>query len=561
MVLCEIIWESGTEWITGIVWGDCQSRWAGGVDIAQTFIDTREGYFLITLDFNGWIQRFTTKIKGEIDSLAVPNSDGDDLFFDGLIQNNIEVASSLDLYSMRQTLGSVRVELINKDRFQDNEKHHYLDGGIGEVHLWTPGLDWTDIEDKPIFRGTFRKEYHDKFIYSFTLEDTSKSKFRQLPRNVINTDTWPNHRTEGGGGSVAGKPQALIFGDWPKGVPLLCNSTTNYKYMAGIGVVNSENADYATGTENVYDKNGDIITAGGSPVGYTFYPDENDSEGNIVAFFDFTSDQIDNEPLSCSIQGLTDGSGEYTGTAGTLIEHPSDILYYLLGLHSNFDTAEISVQTLRTMRSALPGWRFASIINKISEGVDIFDRILAQCQCARVQRWGKTGVLSLNMDDPLSTGHIHKFDLIGRTVRISKTPYEQLCNNLRVFYGLNPTTGKWEGEFVIDRTNDPDCKKSYWAYGEQPQKELQLADVQLEWVARACASRYLKFRCFRHDLVECSVPYGEGWDSLEGDGGLLTIEEGASLDGEGWVDEPCLLLSRRFREGLVHQIWWKVDWK
>ena len=174
-------------------------------DIAAAFRDSREAYFLITLDFNGWIQRFTTKLRGEINSLAVPNSGGNDLFFDGLIQNNLEVGASLDLYSMRQTLGTVRVDLINKHRFQDNEKHHHLDGGIGEVHLWTPGLDWTDIEPYPISRGTFRKEYHDKFTYSFTLEDTSKSKFHQLPRHIINNDTWSTHRTEGSGGSVASK--------------------------------------------------------------------------------------------------------------------------------------------------------------------------------------------------------------------------------------------------------------------------------------------------------------------------------------------------------------------
>ena len=526
-------------------------------DIAAAFRENNEAYFLVTLDFNGWIQRFTNKLRGEINSLAIPNSGGNDLFFDGLIQNQLIVGSTLDLYSMRQTLGSVRVDLINKHRFQDNEKHHHLDGGIGEIHLWTPGLDWIDIENKPIFRGTFRKEYHDKFTYSFTLEDISKSKFKTLPENIIDDNTWPTHRTEGGGGSVASKTEPLIFGDWPKGIPLLCVHTTDFVYLAGMGVVNSADADYTATTENVYDKDGSVIDA----AGYIFYPGAVDGEGNAVATFDFTGDQAASEPLSCSIQGLTDGSGEYTGTAGTLIEHPSDNLHYLIALDSNFDSDEISIQTLRTMRSLLSGWKFATIINSSTEGINITDRLLIECQCARVQRWGKTGVLALNMDAPLSTGRIHKFDLIGRTVTISKSPYENLCNNLRVFYGLNPSTGKWEGEFVIDRMNDPESEKSYWAYGEQPQQELQLADVQLEWVAWACANRWLQFRRFRHDIVECDVPYGEGWDCLEGDGGLLTIEEGASLDGEGWVDELCLLLSRQFGNGLIRQTWWRVDWK
>ena len=44
------------------------------------------------------------------------------------------------------------------------------------------------------------------------------------------------------------------------------------------------------------------------------------------------------------------------------------------------------------------------------------------------------------------------------------------------------------------------------------------------------------------------LPYGIGFDLLEGDGVQLTIPEGSSLDGSGWVDEKFLVFGRAFND-------------
>ena len=516
-------------------------------DIAGKFCDSDEMYFLVELDFDGWVQRFSTK------NIAVPNEDGDDLFFQGLIMNSLSMGSSIDLYSLRQSISSVSISIANKMRFQDNEKQLVLDNGIGRIWAWTEGLDWVDIEERPIFIGTFRKDRHDKFSYDFELVDLSESKFKQLPFNIVDDSTFATHRKEGGGGSVSGLPQPMVFGDWPKGVPLLCVDTAGFRYLAGVGVVDSTEADYDAAAEYVWDKDGATIAT----ANYVFYPSAVDAQGNLISDFDFTGDQAASEPLSCSIRGLTDGSGEYTGTAGSLLEHPADIVHYLLRLYTNFDMDEISVETLKTMRSLLPGYKFATIINDFVAGVDVIDRIFNQCQCVRIQRNGRIGSLTIDLSG-VETGRIHKFNLVGRTVSVGKTPYASLCNNLRVFYAFNPTTGNWEGQFVLNRENNPDCEKSYYDYGEQPLTDLQLIDVQLEFVARACAGRYIAMRAFRHDVVECNVTYCDGWDVLEGDVGLLTVEEGPSLDGNGWIDERFILLEKKYMQGYIQLRWWRI---
>lgn len=294
-----------------------------------------------------------------------------------------------------------------------------------------------------------------------------------------------------------------------------------------------------------------------NPALYTFYPGINDGQGNVVALFDFTEELTANEPLSCSMQGLVDGSGEITGTVGTLIEHPADIIHYLFLNHTDLALDQIDVGSIRTMRSLLPGLKFAVLINQLADGDGIIDRILSQCQCSRIHRGGKAGIMTFDIE-AVQIERYKRFDLIGRTVKISKSPEDLLCNNLEVFYNLNPVSGQWEGSFTKDKSNNRDCELSYFQYGKWPQKELYLTDVQVLASAALCADRFLKMRAFRHDLLEISVPYWEGIDVLEGDGGLLTVEEGSSFDGEGWVNESFILLERKLQFNTIWQKWWRI---
>jgi len=529
--------------------------------ISDALKKTQEPRLLVELYFDGLIIRYTLARWGNI---SVPYSGYDERLFEGLITNNLNVKSSFEWRNFKYSIANVPITIWNKERLQDHEKTRRLDGGIGKIYLWTDGLDWTDIDPEGlIFRGVFKKEWHDKYSYSFNLVDDSDTKFRLLPETTINTDTFPLHRTEeGGAGSVAGMPQPLLYGDWTKGIPLknvkYDTTTPDYEYLACVGVVKSSEAEYNAGTEFVYTSTDSTV----NPANYTFYPGGLDGQGHVVAYFDFgANDQTTSEPLHCSIRGLTDGSGEITGTAGTLIEHPSHIIEHLLRYHTGLNPLndEIDFQSIKTMASILPGLKFATIINQSVSGVDVVDRILSECRCARIPRQKGLGIMTFDLD-AVRTGIIKRtIDVVDRTIRISKTPDNRVCNNLRVSYGLNPMSGQYEGEVIYDWTNNSDCESSYYQYGERPQVELRLSDVQAEYVARYLAKRYLDIYTFRHDIAIIEVPYWTGWDIIEGDAGQLTLEEGSSHTGTGWINEEFILIERQFKPVTIRQTWWRVD--
>lgn len=517
--------------------------------IADALAKAREVFFLVEIDFEGLIARWAIR------DISVADSAGADRKFEAAILQPFDVATNFDIRVPRYSMNAVSMQVQNKGRLQDELSRRRLDGARGRIYAWCDGLTWQDIEPAcRIFQGAFVADEYDRHTYSFHLADEALSKFHSLPGTTINADTWPSHRTEGGGGSVAGLPQALVFGDWPKGVPLRCVDTAAFKYGGLAGVAKSVDADYTAATKAAYNKDGSTI----GPANYTFYPGGLDGEGNLVAYFDMTADQSASEPLSCSIEGLADGSGEITGATDTLIEHPAHTVHYLALYHSDYAVDEIDIESIKTMRSLLPGVRFASIINAAADGVNIVDRILSQCQCARLPRAGRFGVMVFNTA-AVDVGRID-VDREGHgRPKFWKTPEDMLCNDLLILYGLNPTTGKYEGRLVRDRSNNADCQKSERQYGRRPQQELKLPDVQEEATAIICADRRLAVAAYRHDVMAEAWPYAVGMDYREGDAGLVTAEDGPSRDGSGWSDEKCLLIERRFGAKTISQTWWRIN--
>jgi len=504
-------------------------------------------FLLVELDINGMIKRF-----------AIKNISIGDKLFEAKLMQDISISTSLNMENMRYSISSAHINIRNDGRFQDEESRRRMDGAIGRVYVWGDGLTWDDIEtDGLILQGVFRKNYHTRNIYSFFIEDNTKSKFHTLPEVTINNETWPNHRLESGSGSVSGKAQPLLFGNWSKGVPLLCVDTVNHIYIISQNTTKSTDSDFSAATQNIYDKDGDVIAA----ANYTIYT-KNDGLGNVVTYADFTSDQTANEPLSCSIAGIRDGTGEITGTIDEVINHPGLIIQYLMQYHSNMGVDEISKGDIQTMKSLLPAVKAATIINAEAEGLDIVNRILSQYQAALIPRTGGTiGIMTFKTtkSETKSLRTIDQTtDMIGSDIKFSMTPYHMICNNLEVQYALNPTTGQYEGLLTYNYANNTLCNRSYYEYGEQPKKIIMLSDVHDQYTAEIVASRYLDLWAFRHDLCENTVPYHIGYDIQEGDIAGLTIEDGSSQDGNGWTAEPCMLIEKKYDHQSIKQTWWRV---
>lgn len=521
--------------------------------ISDALKKSRQARILVECDMGGYVLRISDE------NVSVPSSTGDAKIFHRLVLNDLSVGSSFSISSFTYAVQSASIVMSNvvpktvwrTGRICDCETQYNIDGAIGRIFVWCPGLTWEDTEKNGcIHRGVCAKTSHDDRTYSFTITDETAAKFHTVPAVTINENTWPTHRTEGGGGSVSGKAQQLVFGDWPKGIPLSCVNISAYKYLAMLGIALSADAEYTAGTENVYDSDGAVIDA----AYHTLYK-RLDNEGNTVTYFDFSADQIDSEPLSCSMRGIYDALGDITGTAGTLIEHPADILRYLAIYHS--DVENIDTETLKTLKAILPGLKYAAIINSQTDGLSITDRILNQCLAARVIRPGGIGCMTFDINGVIAARIQRDTDTIQRPI-ITPTDESLIVNDIEVKYAINPTTGAYEGSLTRNRTNDDRLKESYHRYGSRPKVTLSYPDVRTDGAAATLVSRYIDVYAMRHNLVKWTVPWWIGWDVREGDSALLTLKEGPSSDGNGYINERAILLDKNHTADGIAQTWWMV---
>lgn len=208
-------------------------------------------------------------------------------------------------------------------------------------------------------------------------------------------------------------------------------------------------------------------------------------------------------------------------------QHPADTIYGILLSHTNIDIYRIDIASIATMKAILPGLEMATSVDTWVESFDLIDRLLGQCMCARHQKWGKTSIVSFDINAP-ALWHIVPSEINGETVNIEFTAFEKITNKLNVSYG--PSGGTWGSTMTKDWTNNSKCKESYLSYGVLSGVDLKLTDCATLANANYCIERYLDFFAERHEIVELDLPYSIAFEMQCGDVGELTIEEGASTN-------------------------------
>jgi hypothetical protein len=507
-----------------------------------------EPYFLVECDFDGYYDRIANVPVG------VSNSSGNDYFFDGRMLNTINYGATFNWESFSFNIGSIQIDRNNSDRFQDQELKRRLDGGICKLYIWCEGLTWQDIDPYGIVcLGTFEKVYHTKYSYVFNINELTKSdKYGLVPKITINDDTWPLHRKAGGAGSVSGHFVPLVFGDFPSGVIGKCvDTSSDYLYIVTSGIAKSVDADYTATTENVYDNEGITINAGNYEV-----RTDVDGLGNPCTLIDFTGNYASEEPISCSIRGITDGSGEYTGTAGTLLEHPSDIVRYLIDNFGSKTTYYIDYETFNTLKSLYPSLKMCIAITEQTSIDEVISKILKQVNCASTARiGGYQGIFIIDSNRGISAQLIADQLQIGKTATFEKTPERLICNKLIVQYKKNHASNAFEGEVRLDKENNVLCNQSYIQYGFEYEKTIQLDYIYDVQTATDTATGYINLFAFRHDTMKWQIPTMDAINIRRGDMAVITHEEAPG----GWTEEPCILIEKKYKKNMVEQLWWRVS--
>ncbi len=506
----------------------------------------REAFLIVKAEIGGRHYWWSTK------PLTIPVTSADDIMVDGLILNQPSFQLSLDIRTMRASIPIISIELANRDSFQDIETIVEIDSSFANVYLWCDGLTWTDIEtDGLMFRGLIQKKQHDKFRYSFDIVDMRKQYSRLVPENTINPTTWPYHRIIDGGGTVAGKTQPLVYGEFDKGIPCLQVDTGTVGYywlICNHGVLSTE-AEYNAGTEIFYN----ALTGTVHPVADYTKTEGYDYLGNVVSYFIGTINISD--PTACSVRGVKDdGAGTYTGTAAALVERAGSILYHLLDNHTNLDKDYIDIASLKTIDSIIPGVRLAVYVNDQVDTFDVIDRIGTQIGAfTSIAPGSKIGVTIVDFDMEIS-GHIDcEKDIIGFPV-FSKTPLEAVVNSITVNYGYNASTQAFEKWLAYDRTNNEDCRLSYFDYGASKTKVLNLYDAQSIVAASILATRYLRLYARHRNIIEFSCPIYTAWDYLLG-----TVAGITSIDGPGnWSARRCMLIEKNVQGNIMRTKWMDI---
>lgn len=130
----------------------------------------RRAVFLVQCDFGSMKKYYST---GPI------TMDGEAAFTPSVL-SDIPISTTFSLSGMRSSDSQVGITVANDERLQDLEEKVRINSGDTQVFVWTDSLSWSDIEDYPIFSGSFVKSGHDKDEYSFSSLDWANSKTRTI---------------------------------------------------------------------------------------------------------------------------------------------------------------------------------------------------------------------------------------------------------------------------------------------------------------------------------------------------------------------------------------------
>lgn len=510
--------------------------------ISSTIKATREVQFLLDLEFPGATKRYATK------DLSV-----DDYLYEGKILDMPEIGASFSFDGPQYQNGGYSFVLANDEAFHTLLARVKVDGSIGTVRAWSPGLTWANIETNGVIcRGVFRLDHYTDSEIHFELADMSEHKLKALTGYYFNLNDFPDMKiamADTGAKSSSGKIIPLVFGDWSRGVPM--TNIVTYKsysqYVVGIGPAKSVHADYRV-TKWLYN-----YADGETGAIYTFYPAALWKPGlPLIHFVVTTGTSYEGwEPYHCGIKGIYDALGLYTD-AGELVEHPADIMRWIIDNYGEYTAGQVDIAGFAAMKQIIRAARCCTWIGSNIEGRQMLDRLASQFWTAIDSTTGLS-LVTFDINGPVVGRISEPEDGITDGPVIRQTSLDLIVNNLTAKYSYNANTGAYEGTLNKDYTNNKLCRDSHYSYGQRPKEELLFTDVWNESLAEQCINRFLDMRAMSHELIEWTVPWHVGWPFRQGDVAELTV------DKPGWVDERAILIEKHYTEDGIRQVWWRIN--
>lgn len=199
---------------------------------------------------------------------------------------------------------------------------------------------------------------------------------------------------------------------------------------------------------------------------------------------------LGNSKVYVSFDGYEDITGEYTGAAHTLIEHPIDILKHFLLNYTNIkdDKTLLDYQSFAVSKSKLPNWKFGVAITETLNGKDFVERILKQCHT--VWKWEnqKFSIYTIDLEDRNPTVFLNEQSHFVGEPKWSRPSIKDIYNDYIIRYGYDGITKSYTNVIQKNTRNDQLCRNSYSRYGVvRSFEEMFLPDIYNSYTAERVA--------------------------------------------------------------------------
>ena len=138
-----------------------------------------------------------------------------------------------------------------------------------------------------------------------------------------------------------------------------------------------------------------------------------------------------------------DGSGTYTGTAGSLIESPTDIIHQIAA--SDVAITDIDTAAFSASRTALSGWKHAFAWSDVISSKELFATLGRQAKSFPYFGPDRDFTIATIADTYSSSNRSINFDIVGEP-RFRRSRLDDLITKVVVKYGLNYATGTYENQ-------------------------------------------------------------------------------------------------------------------
>ena len=216
--------------------------------------------------------------------------------------------------------------------------------------------------------------------------------------------------------------------------------------------------------------------------------------------------------LYASFAGQVDEAGRYIERGGVLV-HPLDILDYHISTYGEYPFGErlIDRANIKKVKAQTPHYEASVFMTQPWNSSKLIEEICHQFGFFWYMRDGKLqfGVLDIKQVPDWNNPLCYNLNL-GNKVSEGDKGYQKLYNRVVYEYRKNRITDTFEGEILLNASNNEYCRRADKAKGQASELSVQADFVHQPNVARDVVTRLARVNSSRKISYKCEARYDKG---------------------------------------------------